>query len=389
MSHLKVLRETRSIARRPRRGATLVFVAMLSVALVGMTALAVDFSRLYVGTNELQTVADAAALRGALQMQRVPATNPSDTIIAFAARNPALSGTVVMTGADIEPIFWRPDSTPLTGVTWAVANAVRVTARRPANFTFGKILTSITPTPVRRSTAWIANIASSSCIKPWGMPMPSVLEMVGASPTPVRSLTQAEIEILRGLTTLQRTIIIAPPYSGNGQIPFATPNGNWAALRVNGNGMRQYQDAVEDATCSNTVVGIGSQWVDKPGNNLDTKTSDSIDESVCRFNNGSDTCYDIPTGTIPGVSVVVAYTTIPVSNGAENVTVLLVGEFVVQCYRQKAANNTCVSTKVSASEWKKYDEGTLLGYVIPNFAGLGGATLGNTISTGQRLILVR
>ena len=383
-------------SRRERRGATIVFVAVLAVAVVGMAAFAVDASRMYVGVNELQTVSDAAALRGALRLQRVPGVDPSDSIIAFAVKNPALSGTVTLAATDIKPAIWTEvvggqGSLDTTSATWTTANAVQVSARRTAGLLFGKVLRSVAPIPARRSSAWIANLTGSTCIKPWGLPMAWVLPMVGASPSPIRALTQAEVQTLRGLTTLERTVIIAPPYSGNGQIPPATPNGNWAALRINGNGMSDYQRALADATCSNNSLTVGPREKDKPGNNLDKKTTDSIQVSVCRFQNNNDTCFDIPTGTVAGVSVIVAFMSTPVSSGTEWVQIPMLGEFVVQCYRRESGgNNSCVSTKVNAATWTSYGEGTLLGYINPDFAELGpGAQLGNTISTSQRLIIVK
>ncbi len=382
------------VAHRERRGATIVLVAVLGVALVGITAFAVDVSRMYVGANELQTVSDASALRGAQFMQGNPGADPSSQIIAYSLQNQALNGTVTVAGSDIRPARWDESLATLDSsgsVSWATANAVQVTARKTAGLLFGKVLRSVAPIPARRSAAWIANLTSSRCIKPWGMPMPEVLTMVGASPSPVRALTPTELQTLRGLSQLQRTLIIAPPYSGNGQVPNPTPNGLWAALRVNGNGMSQYQDAVEDATCANGAVGVGAKEKDKPGNNIDSKTTQSIDVSTCGFVNGSDTCFDFTTHTIPGVSVIVAFTTIPVSSGTETVQVIMLAEFVIQCYRREnGGTNTCVSAKVSAADWLSYSEGTLLGYINPDFADLGpGTGLGNTIGTGQRLILVK
>lgn len=76
--------------RRARRGSTLVLVALFSVVLVGMAAFAIDVSRLYVGVNELQTAADATALRGALYLQRSPGTDGSADMVLFAGSNEAL-----------------------------------------------------------------------------------------------------------------------------------------------------------------------------------------------------------------------------------------------------------------------------------------------------------
>lgn len=55
-----------AIRRRPReRGQTLVLVAVALVSLLGMAALAIDVTTLYVAKGELQRAADAAALAGA------------------------------------------------------------------------------------------------------------------------------------------------------------------------------------------------------------------------------------------------------------------------------------------------------------------------------------
>ncbi len=47
-----------------QRGVTVVLVAVLMVVFLGLAALAVDISHLYVVRNELQNAADAGALAG-------------------------------------------------------------------------------------------------------------------------------------------------------------------------------------------------------------------------------------------------------------------------------------------------------------------------------------
>src|SRR4029077_7173125 len=51
--------------RRAERGQTIVLVAVALVSLLGMAALAIDVTTLYVARGELQRAADAAALAGA------------------------------------------------------------------------------------------------------------------------------------------------------------------------------------------------------------------------------------------------------------------------------------------------------------------------------------
>ena len=69
--------------QRSRRGSTLVMVALMLGAFMGIAAIAADIGRFYVVAGELQTAADAAALKGATVLQiarrrtsRPPSTTP-------------------------------------------------------------------------------------------------------------------------------------------------------------------------------------------------------------------------------------------------------------------------------------------------------------------------
>ena len=66
MGHHKAAIRQAAIKRRPReRGQTIVLVAIALVSLLGMAALAIDVTTLYVARSEMQRAADAAALAGA------------------------------------------------------------------------------------------------------------------------------------------------------------------------------------------------------------------------------------------------------------------------------------------------------------------------------------
>jgi len=56
---------------KSRRGSTLVLFALMLGALMGVAAIAADIGRFYVVTGELQTSADAAALKGASVLQKL------------------------------------------------------------------------------------------------------------------------------------------------------------------------------------------------------------------------------------------------------------------------------------------------------------------------------
>lgn len=80
-----------------QRGVTIVLVALLMFVFLGIAALAIDLSHLYVVGNELQNAADAGALAGArsLYNDNGTAVDPgaNQTAYAFATANKALAET--------------------------------------------------------------------------------------------------------------------------------------------------------------------------------------------------------------------------------------------------------------------------------------------------------
>src|SRR6478672_4385169 len=97
---------------KSRRGSTLVLVALMLTALMGVAAIAADIGRFYVVAGELQTSADAAALKGASVLQFTTANFAStvdDSVIAFASTtNRADGSSVVISAADVDVGFWTP-----------------------------------------------------------------------------------------------------------------------------------------------------------------------------------------------------------------------------------------------------------------------------------------
>jgi hypothetical protein len=79
--------------RKKEKGAVLVVVAILLVVFIGITALAVDLSHLYVVRNELQNAADAGALAGARVLYAGNAVNEGANQVGYdaATANSALS----------------------------------------------------------------------------------------------------------------------------------------------------------------------------------------------------------------------------------------------------------------------------------------------------------
>jgi Flp pilus assembly protein TadG len=155
---------------KDQKGATAVIVAVSMFAMVGMAALAIDLSHLYVVKNELQNAADAGALAGARVLYNDEGTSVN-TGANQAARQAAVANTSENTavevlwtgdnlGDDVQRGHWQfstrtftPNSSTAPVDLWNQSteeldantdfiNAVRVTARRndtPAASFFARI----------------------------------------------------------------------------------------------------------------------------------------------------------------------------------------------------------------------------------------------------------
>ena len=141
-------RNMKTLARlRRKEGVTVVLVALMIVMLFGFAALAVDIGYGMVTKNELQNVADAAALAATRQLGMIYQTMTYDqqqtyvvgagdeALIRKAAKDIALQnkagGTAVaIKDSDIIIGTWNPSATPALTPTLSQPDAVRVRARR-------------------------------------------------------------------------------------------------------------------------------------------------------------------------------------------------------------------------------------------------------------------
>jgi Flp pilus assembly protein TadG len=129
---------------KSQRGATAVIVAICIAMLVGFAALAIDVGYLYATRNELQNVADAAALAGAGYLgsiyadlsyaeQQTYMCNRAELVTAVqtvAQKNRAAGESITILDGDIIVGIWDESINDIQPVTLSSPNAVRVTARR-------------------------------------------------------------------------------------------------------------------------------------------------------------------------------------------------------------------------------------------------------------------
>ncbi|NIA06030.1 MAG: hypothetical protein GWP14_00065 [Actinobacteria bacterium] len=138
--------------RGARKGAVIVMVAILLVALLGCAALAVDVGYLYVARAELQRSADAAALAGAQALGRglespfgeyISANDIYSQAEKYAGLNAVVgTGVEVNRNSDIKIGYLanpRDLSVPLQTVALDQCNAVQVIARRDSSNTDGEV----------------------------------------------------------------------------------------------------------------------------------------------------------------------------------------------------------------------------------------------------------
>lgn len=136
---------TQPEASSRQRGAAMVLVAIFITLLIGIAALSIDVGFIATTKNELQNVADSAALAAAGKLGDIYIVHgaynhdtDNSSIVNMAVeigqKNSAGGTTVTIAAADVEIGLWSgdPDVYPRFTADTVAPNAVRVTARREA-----------------------------------------------------------------------------------------------------------------------------------------------------------------------------------------------------------------------------------------------------------------
>lgn len=200
----------RSCHRRPRRGVTLVVVAICLTVFLGFAALAIDVARLTNFKGELKGIADAAAMSAALDLaggaSLATATANVNTLVG---NNPIEGNARVAAGnITISPIAWSFATPPasgsevvLTSANWNTADAVRVIASYSMNWTLARIFGQGTGrTLVDTSIAAYGGRRTHDCLRPIVLPYSALRTVLSLTPTDTTSLTAANIYALRAIT---------------------------------------------------------------------------------------------------------------------------------------------------------------------------------------------
>jgi Flp pilus assembly protein TadG len=388
-------------ALRNRRGSVLVMVALMLVSLMAVTAIAADIGRFYVVTGELQTAADAAALKGAGTLQVIGTIDPEPTVDAavvgfVAATNKADNGTLSVTADKVQLGYWTPGGTSADLVlNGRRPNAVVVTVAGAPKGVFSQLIGRVTGLGMeRQATAWIANLGSN-CVRPWAFPYLPLYRAVSgnaAAANPAPELDPAKFLAFEQSDSSQRAFTML----GANQVSTKANDGNWLGFNFTGNaGKPGFVDGIEgcrnypvstDAGNGVTLPGQANQYVTWSTQAITGTGPGNSGPAICALKNKDAGCYATSSATQPGVMINVAWGD-AIGTGSNTVDFRYVGEFKLKCYFT-GPTDVC-SYPVAGTTG--YPEGTLIGFM----GGLKSRIItpedvfGNTPSNVQRIILVK
>jgi Flp pilus assembly protein TadG len=405
------------VQRRERRGATLVFVALMLIALLGVCAIAVDLSRIYVGVNELQTAVDAAALRGAMALQRAPSGNPTATVTTFMNGSNRVMGASA-TNVTVQGWHWESDATKQKAVAWgatgatAGVNAVRVTATLSAGMLFGRAISAVIPRPSKSATAWVASVGMG-CMRPWMFEVTKVFQRGGVTVAANATPTEAQLADLRNsaLSTRVNLMIAPPTESSPDDDEFGSAlAGKWVGVDLPTQTFESAMNNCNAAALSYPVVlenAAGStkdnkKVVERAEKNIEYKSPSN--PQICPLFNGLDDRCNVLMPIMLGYATSGSFAQADKDHSARLMTT-----FRLLCFKRSDRENkdddddddddgkkskkqkTFCSEAPNDVDWEDdIPVGTMYGYLDYSLPSFGGQfTLGTTGSTAQRLILVR
>ena len=381
---------------KARRGAVIVMLGIMIVTLVGISAISIDFSRLWSLRNELQTSADAAAHAGAVQLS--PPNNAwlTDSVArAFASANLAMAGSVTVDSVELGD--W--DDAARTFTAWAPhIDAVNVVVSRQSTGLIMGLLGVNAPRLKARAIGWADAPVNTSagCIKPIAVPFTQLMWRInihrGIPNTPDSSgmyrpfESDSDLVALSNMTTAERTFnlkvgsgqlsdtlgAISGEYQGvqlgkywdvaTGAVATPPPDSGAGAYRDNMSGVTCHTLAVGDSLITEngnmtqpTICGAwpgaqGCGGTTGPGICSVIRGDQNDPLSIAQSDTTFGNCEDA-TG-IPGVDMKAAfYRCITGCNGKSKVEVSLLGSFTLtKVFPDDAKQNQNPYTQFDKSE---------------------------------------
>lgn len=292
-----------SKSRRSRRGGTLVVVAIMFTVLMGISAMALDFSRMYEFRAQIKTLADAAAMSAILDRKGgLTETQAENNAFGLIPVNRVEgSGAATMAAGDVTPVTWHPSTRTANDTPWTLANAVKVSVNYTSNYTLARVFGATSKTLNDTTVALFGSLVTSSCMAPIAMPYASILQKLGRDPTVLSyNLTEADIATLKSPSAELQFMGL-----GANAAPEASAPGNFGWVDTNSeSGHSNAQIAAALLGCTSGNSGTGDDLSGVPGARNANDVRDAV-ETRC---GGPSTCnmsyppiliaiYDSGTGT--------------------------------------------------------------------------------------------
>ena len=366
--------------KNARRGSTTVMVAIMLVAFLGVGAISSDVARYFVVTGELQTAADAAALRGAMKLSVTPGATPEApvdaAVVDFVAATNRADGTgLTVSDTAVQMAFYTPGTNGAQGtISYALAgrrpNAVTVNLRGAPRGIFSQLLGLTGVVNMNHAaTAWVAHLGSN-CVRPWAFPYRAMYIAVSGNnspPTPLPDLDPAQYSDFLARDSSQRMFTVL----GQNQITTQPNDGEWNGFNFTGNaGKPGFIDGIQgctgpkinpDAGEGVTLPGQADQYVNWAedavnGGGNGNNYAPGICVSKGSLNAG---CYQTASSAEPGVTINSAWGEL-IGNGSNGINFNYVGEFVVKCY-YISPTQTCPYAEPGTPS-TGYPSGTIVGF---------------------------
>ena len=247
-----------------RKGAILVMTGLMLLVLIAIAAVVMDTSRLHAARNELRTSADAAALAGAQQLLKGPATAEE------MARNLAVQNKSLMKSSKVEQIrfgIWSTEKREFIPTSQASSDAVEVTVSNQTQSLLPGVLGKDNLKLTAKAIAWSgAPVEGTKCVKPFAMLHEDFMVALGKRHWD--DLTQEDVARMRDTTGANKkwlTLNMGNSYS-------SPARGNWynvqlPAAKVDGvivNDGKKTIPIAESVVACNSLK-VGDMVITQPG----------------------------------------------------------------------------------------------------------------------------
>jgi Flp pilus assembly protein TadG len=384
-------------------------VAIMLVAFLGVGAISADIGRYFTVTGEVQTAADAAALRGALKLAETVGADPEAivdaAVISFVATTNRADGrSLAVTAPNVRMAIYTPGASGAQGtISYALngkrPNAVTVDLTQPGvGGVFTQLLGLAGVSANRGATAWIAHLGLN-CVRPWAFPYRALYTSVMgvAPPTPAPDLDAVKFQefmakdvSLRGFTIL-----------GQNQLSALSNDGEWNGFNYTGNaGRASFVDGIQGCTNERinpdagegvTLPGQANQYVNWSVTSVFGSTGGGPNAAagICKQKAvGNAGCYLNATDTSPGVTINSAWGEL-LGTGSNGIDFDYVGEFVMTCF-YSATSDVCPSPEPGTPD-TGYPPGTIVGYIktLKSRYITPEDIVGNFVTNQFRILLVK